>query len=156
MTGPSGEAARPEHGNTVAASAVDTAAKLLRDRMPPDTRCLVDLVAAVIRDEVWVGPCLPLGDPSCTLRITAHAASAALRYAADAVPGVTAVSCRFAPADRAASTQVNLTLTAGLDRPLPETAELVRRSVVDTSHHVLGIVVTAVDIRVIDAHHPGM
>ncbi|MER7677000.1 hypothetical protein [Streptomyces sp. NPDC096934] len=68
---------------------------------------------------------------------------------------MTTASCRFAPADRPASTQVNLTLTAGLNRPLPETAELVRRSVVDTSHHVLGIMVTAVDIKVIDAHHPG-
>ncbi|MGV9703150.1 hypothetical protein [Streptomyces sp. NPDC003483] len=155
VTGPSGEAACPDDGDTAAASAVDTAAQFLRDRLPPDTRRLVDRVATVVRDEVWLGPCLSVGAPSCTLRITEHAASAALRHAADAVPGVTTASCRFTPADRAASTQVNLTLTAGLDRPLPETAELVRRSVVDTSCHALGMVVTAVDIKVIDAHHPG-
>ncbi|MFI9776733.1 hypothetical protein ACIHCV_18740 [Streptomyces sp. NPDC051956] len=46
-----------------------------------------------------------------------------------------------------------VTLTAEMNRPLPETAGLVRRSVADTCGHVLGMVVTAVDITVVEIHH---
>ncbi|MET8289774.1 hypothetical protein ACGFWD_38625 [Streptomyces sp. NPDC048448] len=131
---------------------MDHATRALRDREPPSTQRLIDHVTACVRDEMWLGPLLPLDDPTFTLQITERAASAALRRAADAVPGVTAASCRLARADLSTGVHVSMTLTVGLDRPLPETAGLVRRSVVDTSGQTLGMAVTAVDIRVIDAH----
>ncbi|MFF2996496.1 Asp23/Gls24 family envelope stress response protein [Streptomyces sp. NPDC057950] len=148
-------AACPDDRDSVADPATDTATRLLRNRKPPSTQRLIDRVTTVVRDEAWLGPWLPLGDRTGTLRITEQAASVALRHAADAVPGVTAASCRLARADQAAGMHVRMTVTAGLDRPLPETAGLVRRSVVDASGQALGIAVTAVDITVIDAYRTG-
>ncbi|MFD8423839.1 Asp23/Gls24 family envelope stress response protein [Streptomyces sp. NPDC059466] len=148
-------AACPDDYDSVADPAMDIATWLLRGRKPPSTQRLIDRVSSVVRDEAWLGPWLPLDDRTGTLRITEHAASVALRHAADAVPGVTAASCRLARADQATGMHVSMTLTAGLDRPLPETARLVRRSVVDASGYALGIAVTAVDITVIDAYRPG-
>ncbi|MFE5141278.1 Asp23/Gls24 family envelope stress response protein [Streptomyces fagopyri] len=145
----------PDGCGSVADLAMDTAARLLRNRNPPSTRRLIDRVEAVVRDEIWLGPWLPLSDSTRTLRITEHAASAALRHAADAVPGVTTASCRLSRADQATSVHVSMTLTVGLDRPLPETAAQVRSSVAHFSGHTLGMAVTAVDITVIDAHDTG-
>ncbi|WP_406315112.1 hypothetical protein [Streptomyces sp. NBC_00118] len=48
---------------------------------------------------------------------------------------------------------MSMTLTAEMNRPLPETVGLVRRSVADTCGHILGMVVTAVDITVVEVHH---
>ncbi|MET8412754.1 Asp23/Gls24 family envelope stress response protein [Streptomyces sp. NPDC005195] len=142
------------HGcETVADPAMDSATRALRDREPPNTQRLIDLVTSSVRHETRLGPLLPLNDPTCTLQITERAASAALRRAADEVPGVTTASCRLARADLSTGVHVSMTVTVGLDRPLPETAGLVRRSVVDTSGQTLGMAVTAVDIVVIDAHH---
>lgn len=143
---------RPPPRDPVADPVMDHATRALRDREPPSTQRLIDHVTACVRDEMWLGPLLPLDDPTFTLQITERAASAALRRAADEVPGVTAASCRLARADLSTGVHVSMTLTVGLDRPLPETAGLVRRSVVDTSGQTLGMAVTAVDIRVIDAH----
>ncbi|WP_133305508.1 hypothetical protein [Streptomyces sp. AcE210] len=107
----------------------------------------------IVHGQVWPGPTLPLGDPTRALRIAERAASAVLRRAADEVPGVTAVSCRLARSDLFMGVRVSMTLTAEMNRPLPETAGLVRRSVADTCGHVLGTAVTDVDITVIEVHH---
>ncbi|MCX4578479.1 Asp23/Gls24 family envelope stress response protein [Streptomyces sp. NBC_01571] len=133
--------------------ALDTATEALQNREPPSTQCLVARVMTIVHDQMWPGPTLPLDDPTRTLHIVERAASAVLRRAADEVPGVTAVSCRLARSDHLTGVRVSMTLTAGMNRPLPETAGLVRRSVVDISGHDLGLAVTAVDITVIEAHH---
>ncbi|MER7680715.1 Asp23/Gls24 family envelope stress response protein [Streptomyces sp. NPDC096934] len=143
----------PDNNDRVAESVVATATRILRDRKPPSAQCLMNRVTALVRDEVWPRPALPLDDATNTLRITEHAASAALRHAADAVTGVTTASCRLTRADQGTGVRVSMALTAGLDRPLPETARLVRRSVVEASGQAVGMAVTAVDITVIDAHY---
>lgn len=142
------------HGcDTFEHPALDTATEALQKREPPSTQCLIARVMTIVHGQVWPGPTLPLDDPTRTLQIVERAASAVLRRAADEVPGVTAVSCRLARSDQLTGVRVSMTLTAGMNRPLRETAGLVRRSVVDISGHDLGLAVTAVDITVIEAHH---
>ncbi|MFG3365573.1 Asp23/Gls24 family envelope stress response protein [Streptomyces sp. NPDC090032] len=141
-------------GDSVEDPALDTATKTLREREPPSTQCLIARVMTkIIHDQVWPGSTLPFGGPTRALRIAERAASAVLRSAADEVPGVTTVSCRLARSDLFTGVRVSMTLTAEMNRPLPETVGLVRRSVADTCGHVLGMVVTAVDITVIEVHH---
>ena len=133
--------------------ALDRATKALREQEQPSTQNLIVRVMDIVRDEVRLGPMLPLNDPTRSLQIAEHAAATVLRRAADAVPGVTAASCRLTRADRGTGVRVSMTLAAGLERSLPEMAELVRRSVVDAADRSLGLVVTAVDVRVIEVHH---
>ncbi|MEU0039040.1 MULTISPECIES: Asp23/Gls24 family envelope stress response protein [unclassified Streptomyces] len=148
-------AAGPCCRDTFEDPALDTATEILQNREPPSTQWLISRVMTIVRGQVWPGPTLPLDDPTRTLHIVERAASAVLRRAADEVPGVTAVSCRLARSDHLTGVRVSMTLTAGMNRPLPETAGLVRRSVVDISGHDLGLAVTAVDITVIEAHTSG-
>ncbi|MFF1767937.1 Asp23/Gls24 family envelope stress response protein [Streptomyces sp. NPDC058249] len=134
-------------------AALDAATNALRDHTPLSTENLIARVMDTVRHEVRLGPMLPLNDPTRTLQIAEHTAATVLRRAADAIPGVTAASCRITRADPSTAVRVSITLTAGLDRPLPETVELVRRSVVDAADRELGLMVTAVDCTVIDVHH---
>lgn len=134
-------------------AALDAATTALRDQDPPSTEILIARVMDIVRHEVRLGPMLPLNDPTRTLQIAEHTAATVLRRAADAIPDVTAASCRITRADPGTGVRVSITLAAGLDRPLPETAQLVRRSVVDAADHTLGLMVTAVDCTVIDVHH---
>ncbi|MFF3875851.1 Asp23/Gls24 family envelope stress response protein [Streptomyces sp. NPDC001978] len=134
-------------------AALDSATQALREQEPPSTQNLISRVMDIVRNEVRLGPMLPLNDPTRTLQIAEHTAATVLRRAADAIPGVTAASCRITRADAGTGVRVTMTLAAGLDRPLPETAELVRRSVADAADHTLGMVVTAVDVTVIEVHH---
>ncbi|MGW3159940.1 Asp23/Gls24 family envelope stress response protein [Streptomyces sp. NPDC001089] len=152
---PAGENRPHDEAADAVDPAMDTATWLLRNRNPLSTQRLIEGVTTLVREEARLRPWLLLDDRTDTLRITERAASVALRHAADAVPGVTAASCRLARAEQSAGMHVSMTLSAGLDRPLPETAGLVRRSVADASGRALGIAVTSVDITVIDAHGTG-
>jgi hypothetical protein len=134
-------------------AALDAATTALRQQEPPSPQDLIARVMDIVRNEVRLGAMLPLGDPTRTLQIAEHTAATVLRRAADSVPGVTAASCRITRADPRTGVRVTITLAAGLDRALPETAELVRRSVMDAADHTLGMLVTAVDVTVIEVHH---
>ncbi|MFB7164921.1 Asp23/Gls24 family envelope stress response protein [Streptomyces sp. NPDC056242] len=134
-------------------AALDTATQALREQTKPSTQNLIARVMDSVRDEVRLGSMLPLNDPTRTLQIAEHTAATVLRRAADAIPGVTAASCRLTRADQGTGVSVSITLAAGMDHPLPETADLVRRSVVDAADHALGLGVTAVDVTVIDVRH---
>ncbi|WP_051370463.1 Asp23/Gls24 family envelope stress response protein [Streptomyces sp. 142MFCol3.1] len=131
-------------------AALNAATTVLRKRSPPSTQRLVSRVMDIVRHEVRPGTGLPLNDPTRGLQITEHTAAAVLRRAADAIPGVTAASCRITRADDDVGVRVSITLSAGLDRSLPETAERVRCSLTDAAEQTLGLAVTAVDCTVID------
>lgn len=133
--------------------ALDDATKILRELDPPSTQSLIARVMALVQRELSPGRTLPLDDPTLSLQIAERAASAVLRRAADEVPGVTAASCRLTHSGPSTGVRVRMTLVAGMNRPLPETAGLVRRSVTDVSGHRLGLSVTAVDITVVEIHH---
>ncbi|MDX3353739.1 Asp23/Gls24 family envelope stress response protein [Streptomyces sp. ME01-24h] len=134
-------------------AALDSAISALREQDPPSTQNLISRVMGIVRDEVRLGPMLPLSDPARTLRIAEHAAVGVLRSAADSVPRVTTASCRLTRADDQADIRVSITVAAALNRPLPETAELVRHAVRDAADNALGLMVGAIDVRVIDVHH---
>ncbi|MDX3095628.1 Asp23/Gls24 family envelope stress response protein [Streptomyces sp. ME01-24h] len=134
-------------------AALARATRALRDREPPDTQTIISRVMDIVRNEVLLGPMLPLGDPTRILRIAEHTAAGVLRSAADSVPGVTTASCRLTRADQHTGTRVSITLAAALNRPLPETAELVRRAVRDAADRALGLPTAAIDVTVIDVHH---
>lgn len=136
-------------------SALDRATQALRDQEPPSPQKIISRVMEIVRNEVLLGPMLPLGDPMCALRIAEHTAAGVLRSAADSILGVTGASCRLTQADLPACIHVRITLTAALNRPLPETAELVRRAVRDAADRALGLVAAAVDVTVIDVNHAG-
>lgn len=136
-------------------TALDMATQGLRDQEPLSTQRIISRVMDIVRNEVLLGPMLPLGDPTRTLRIAEHAAADVLRRAADSVLGVTAASCRLTPADLPAGMRVSITLAAALVRPLPETAELVQRAVRETADRALGLVAAAVDVTVIDVLDAG-
>lgn len=71
-------------GDSVEDPALDTATKTLREREPPSTQRLIARVMTnIVRDQVWPGSTLPLGDPTRALWIAERAASAVLRRAAD-------------------------------------------------------------------------
>lgn len=134
-------------------AALDRATQALREQEPPGTQSLVSRVMDIVRDEVLLGPMLPLGDPTRTLRIAEHTAAGVLRSAADSVLGVTTASCRLTRADEPTGIRVSIALAAALNRPLPETAALVRHAVRDAAHNALGLLAAAIDVTVIDVHH---
>ncbi|WP_431951981.1 Asp23/Gls24 family envelope stress response protein [Actinacidiphila sp. bgisy167] len=131
-------------------AALDQATRALRDQEPPSTHRLVSRIMDIVRDEVRRGPLLRLDDPTRTLQIAEQTAAAALRRAADQVPGVTTASCHLAPAEPGEGVHANMTIAAGLNRPLPETAEHVRRAVAEAADHELGLVLASIDIKVIE------
>ncbi|WP_333775585.1 hypothetical protein [Streptomyces sp. IBSBF 3136] len=129
----------------------------LRSRAPAHLQGLTDRVMSVVTAEVRLGRMLPLADPDRDLRIAESAAAKLLRQAADDVPGVKAAACRLAPAEDVAGTKrvaVTLTVVAGLDRPLPNRIDAVRRSVLHVAEHTIGLEVTTVDITVTDLLDP--
>ncbi|MFF7680146.1 Asp23/Gls24 family envelope stress response protein [Actinacidiphila glaucinigra] len=135
-------------------AALDTATQALREQDPPSAQNLISRVMDIVRNEVLLGPMLPLGDPTRTLRIAEHAAIGILRRAADSVLGVTIASCRLTQVDDHADMRASITMAATLDRPLPETAQLVRHAIRTAADNALGLVVTAVDVTVIDVQRP--
>ncbi|MDX3214380.1 Asp23/Gls24 family envelope stress response protein [Streptomyces sp. ME02-6991-2B] len=131
-------------------AALDTATQALREQNHISTQNLISRVMNIVRNEVLLGPMLPLGDPTRTLRIAEHAAVGTLRSAADSVPGVTTASCRLTRVDDHAGMRASIAVAASLDRPLPETAELVRHAMRNAADDALGLVLTAIDVTVID------
>ncbi|MFF0966393.1 hypothetical protein ACWDQO_08685 [Streptomyces sp. NPDC003703] len=117
-------------------------------------RALTERVMDVVRAEVRLGRLLPLADPERDLRIAESAAARVLREAADTVPGARAAACRLRPEGEGADVRVTLTLAAALDRPLPDRVHQVRRSVLHSARHDLGLAVTAVDITVTGVLEP--
>ncbi|MYR55888.1 hypothetical protein GTY54_06370 [Streptomyces sp. SID625] len=117
-------------------------------------RVLTERVMDVVRAEVRLGRLLPLADPGRDLRIAENAAAKVLRRAADTVPGARAAACRLRPEGEGADVRVTLTLAAALDRPLPDRVHQVRRSVLHSARHDLGLAVTAVDITVTGVLEP--
>ncbi|MFE0632663.1 Asp23/Gls24 family envelope stress response protein [Streptomyces sp. NPDC058864] len=131
-------------------AALAQATTALRDQEPPSTHKLVSRIMNIVRNEVRLGPLLRLDDPTRTLQIAEQTAAAALRRAADQVPRVTTASCHLTPAEPGEGVHVSMTIAAGLDRPLPETAEHVRRAVAEAADHELGLVLASIDIKVIE------
>jgi hypothetical protein len=135
-------------------AAVDAATRALRAEDTPGLHALVGRVMDVVRAEVRLGRLLPLADPDRDLRIAESAAAKVLRRAADTVSGARAATCRLAPEGEGTDVRVTMTLAAALDRPLPDRAHQVRRSVLDSAGQDLGLAVTAVDITVVDVLEP--
>lgn len=131
-------------------SALNRATRALRAKDPPGLQALVDRIMRIVRAEVRLGQLLPLADPLLDLRIAESTAAKVLRQAADAVPGVRAAECRLAPTDDGFGVRAAMTVVATLERPLPETGEQVRQSVLKAADRVLGLGVTDVDITVVD------
>lgn len=130
-------------------TALDRATRALRGQRQPDSRGLANRVINAVRAEVRLGALLLLDDPDHDLRIAESAAAKELRRAADTVPGLRAASCRLTPArDDRASHVVTITIAATLDQPLPERAEKVRRAVLHAADRLLGLAVTAVDLKI--------
>ncbi|MQY40808.1 hypothetical protein SRB17_88410 [Streptomyces sp. RB17] len=131
-------------------AALGAATQVLREQQPTGMSAVADRVMAIVRSEVRLGRMLPLNDPALDLQIAESAAAKVLRRAADAVPWAKAVSCRLTPQDQAPGVHVAMTLAATLDQPLPATADVVRRSVIDAADMAIGMAVTDVDVTVID------
>ncbi|MFD9006560.1 hypothetical protein ACFV0T_37390 [Streptomyces sp. NPDC059582] len=129
---------------------VNAAAQALRAEDPPGLRALTDRVMDAVRAEARLGRLLPLADPDRDLRIAETAAAQVLRQAADSVPGARAAACKLAPEGQSTGVRVTMTLAVALDRPLPDLADQVRRTVLHSAGQELGLTVTAVDITVVD------
>lgn len=131
---------------------LNAATRALRAKDPPGLQALVDRVMSIVRAEVRLGRLLPLADTELDLRIAESAAAKVLRQAADTVPGARARTCRLVRAGEGSGVQVTMTLA--LDRPLPERADQVRRSIIQAAEQALGLAVMAVDIIVVDVLEP--
>jgi len=133
---------------------LNAATRALRAKDAPGLQELADRVMSIVRAEVRLGRLLPLADTELDLRIAESAAAKTLRQAADTVPGAKAGTCRLVLAGEGSSVQVTMTLAVDLDRPLPETVDQVRRSIIHAAGHALGLAVMAVDIIVVDVLEP--
>jgi hypothetical protein len=137
-----------------ALATLDAAIRALRAEDAAAHHALACRVMDTVRTEARLGRLLPLAGPDQGLRVTERAAARVLRAAADAVPGARTASCRLAPEDEGAGVRVTMTLTAAADRPLPDRAGEVRRSVLHSAGQDLGLALTAVDITVVDLLAP--
>ncbi|MFD3325548.1 hypothetical protein [Streptomyces sp. NPDC058701] len=130
-------------------TALDRATRALRARGRPDSRNLADRVIDAVRAEVRLDTLLQRTGPDHDPRGLDSTASHILRRAADTVPGARTASCRLTPANgNRAVHAIAVTVAAKLDKPLRERAEAVRQAVLHTAEHVLGLVVTTVDVEV--------
>ncbi|MFE2554155.1 hypothetical protein ACFXGI_37445 [Streptomyces sp. NPDC059355] len=129
--------------------ALERASRALRAEQQPDSHRLANRVINAVRAEVRLGRILLLDDPQGDLRIAESAAAIVLRRAADTVAGARVASCRLSPNPAAPTVHaVTITVSATLDRPLREVAAAVRRAVLFTAEHVLGLAVATVDVMV--------
>ncbi|MEV4341642.1 hypothetical protein [Streptomyces sp. NPDC049590] len=112
---------------------MDAATRALRAEAAAAHHALAGRVMDTVRAEVRLGRLLPLADPDQDLRITECAAARVLREAADAVPGARAASCRLAPEGESTGVRAAMTVAAAADRPLPDRAGEVRRSVLHSA-----------------------
>ncbi|MCF2527219.1 hypothetical protein [Yinghuangia soli] len=130
-------------------------------------------VMDVVRTELRPGPLLPLGTPAAAVGgesgdpedvdewITEAAAARVLRAAAEREPGVWAGSCRIRAASAPARAhpgqrlpreplRVRIEVAVASAPRLTDTAEQVRRRVLDAADRELGIDVAAVDVAVVE------
>ncbi|MFD7612432.1 hypothetical protein [Streptomyces sp. NPDC059828] len=135
-------------------AALDVAIGALRAQERPDPRTLADRVMRVVRAEVRLGRMLPLDDPARDLQIAETAAAKVLRRAADAVTGTRVASLRMTPTADGQAVYIALTLAAAPDRPLPDRAEHVRRAVLRSAHQALGLVISSIDVTIVDVLDP--
>ncbi|MGW1642627.1 hypothetical protein [Streptomyces lavendulae] len=130
-------------------TALERATCALRAEELPDSDSLSDRIINAVRAEVRLGALLVLNDPDHDLRIAESAAAKVLRRAADTVPGTRTGSCRVFPsANGCRAHTVTITVAAGLDEPLRDRAEAVRRAVLRAGEHILGLAVTTVDVTI--------
>ncbi|MFG2196674.1 hypothetical protein [Streptomyces sp. NPDC048639] len=131
-------------------TALDRATLALRAQQRPSGRTLAGRVMDAVRAEVRIGPLLALDDPARDLQISETAATKVLRRAADTVPGSQACSCRVTPGEEGTGVHVSLSLASGLETPLHQRAQLVRRAVLRAADRRLGLAVAAVDVEIVD------
>ncbi|MEU1515301.1 nucleopolyhedrovirus P10 family protein [Streptomyces sp. NPDC005811] len=119
-----------------------------------------------VRHRLGLGRLLPLGGPRDGAWIAEEAANGVLRAAVREVPGVRLGVLRLAPADPGnaeepvvppppsglppGALRVTADFAAAPARPLPATADLVRRALATAAARRLGLTVTEVDLRVTD------
>jgi hypothetical protein len=125
----------------------------------------MDRLARTVREQVALGRLLPLGEPGDAAWITESAVSAALRRAADVLPGVrlgaVALSldeaAEHVPADGGGAPVgalpygpilLGADFAAGLDEPLPRSADRLRAALWATARDWLGVPVRSVDLTV--------
>lgn len=125
----------------------------------------MDGLARTVREQVALGRLLPLGGPGDAAWITESAVAAALRRTADAVPGVRLGSVslaldeaaeHFAAGGGAAPVGalpygpilLSAEFAAGLEEPLPRSAERLRAALWSAARDRLGVPVHAVDLSV--------
>ncbi|MGW7005654.1 hypothetical protein ACWGCW_23330 [Streptomyces sp. NPDC054933] len=124
-----------------------------------------DRLAHTVRGQLGIGRVLPLGEAADGSWITEQAAAGVLREAAAAVVGGRLGALRIAlaggespgaAADVAAPPsalppgplRIEADFEATGDRPLPATADELRAALADSADADLGLVVTAIDLRV--------
>jgi hypothetical protein len=126
----------------------------------------MDGLARTVREQVALGRLLPLGGPGDAAWITESAVAAALRRAADALPGVRLGSVALSLDDEAAGPRhadggaapfgalpygpilLRADFAAGLGEPLPRTAERLRAALWSAARDHLGVPVHSVDLAV--------
>lgn len=107
-------------------------------------------VMDLVRTELRPGRTLPLGEPADDAWVTEAAAAKAFRAAAETLEGVYAGSCRVTLPVPGGSVRVSMEVAAGLDRPLPDVAEEVRRRVAAAADAAIGLAVSVIDVAVVD------
>ncbi|MER8158469.1 nucleopolyhedrovirus P10 family protein [Streptomyces sp. NPDC094472] len=127
---------------------------------------VTDRLAQTVREQLRLGRLLPLGGREDGSWITEHAAGEVLRRAADEITDARLGALRIAPADPdTAATpavppppsalppgtlRIAAECGATLEEPLPVTADRLRDVLLDTATDRLGLLVEAVDVRVMD------
>ncbi|MFJ3914277.1 Asp23/Gls24 family envelope stress response protein [Streptomyces vinaceus] len=121
----------------------------LRAEERPDSQRLSNRIINAVRAEVRLGSLLVLNDADHDLRHDLRVAARVLRQAADTVPGTRSGSCRLSPSSHGHRAHtVAITVAARLDKPLRDRAEAVRQAVLHAAEHLLGLVVTTVDVNI--------
>ncbi|MET7639513.1 hypothetical protein [Streptomyces sp. NPDC005438] len=130
------------------------------DQQPRDTGQLTQRVMEAVRLELRPGRTLPLGAPDEDSWMVEAAAAKVFRAAADALPGVSAGSCRIREAEGAGGrrsrgpVRVRMEVAVTLERSVRDTAGLVRQCVLDVAERELGMAVRAVDVAVTEVLDP--
>ncbi|MDT0444822.1 hypothetical protein [Streptomyces johnsoniae] len=124
-----------------------------------------DSLLRAVRQQLSLGRLVPLGEPADRVWLAERAAVPVLREAAESVSGVSVVELRLALAGPATAAvpeaappsalppgplRIEARLAAGAVRPLHETAARVRAALAAAADDRIGLVVTAVDVAVVD------
>ncbi|MFD7511346.1 hypothetical protein ACFV5N_18700, partial [Streptomyces sp. NPDC059853] len=132
-----------------------------REAAAPPRELSVSTVMDIVRMELRPGRTLPLGEPDEDAWIVEAAAAKVFRTAVDALPEVTAGSCRIAPvgagghgAPERGPVRVRIEVVAAMTWTVPRLAEAVRDAVARAADERLGLEVLAVDVVVMDLVEP--